>query len=217
MSGQVYVANSIIEGNVDFIWGNGAVYFDHSRDQGRRAQGLQRPGAQRDRRDGLRVRRLQPDRGARASRGTCWRAPTRTACRRLRWSRTSTARWGRTSIRVGWLIDGYARPAADAGAAHRRTAARPGTSPTCASGSTTASIRRARPSTSAGASRSRSSSPTPRPRSFATPPSSSAAGIRRPAQRTTAACRPMPAGRPTPAWRPTPASTRGREILLTRL
>jgi len=30
MSGQVYVANSIIEGNVDFIWGNGAVYFDHS-------------------------------------------------------------------------------------------------------------------------------------------------------------------------------------------
>ena len=29
MSGQVYVANSIIEGNVDFIWGNGVVYFDH--------------------------------------------------------------------------------------------------------------------------------------------------------------------------------------------
>ena len=29
MSGQIYVANSIIEGNVDFVWGNGAVYFDH--------------------------------------------------------------------------------------------------------------------------------------------------------------------------------------------
>ncbi len=29
MSGQVYVADSIIEGNVDFVWGNGAVYFDH--------------------------------------------------------------------------------------------------------------------------------------------------------------------------------------------
>ena len=29
MSGQVYVANSIIEGNVDFVWGNGVVYFDH--------------------------------------------------------------------------------------------------------------------------------------------------------------------------------------------
>ena len=29
MSGQVYIANSIIEGNVDFVWGNGAVYFDH--------------------------------------------------------------------------------------------------------------------------------------------------------------------------------------------
>jgi pectin methylesterase-like acyl-CoA thioesterase len=29
MSGQVYVANSIVEGDVDFIWGNGIVYFDH--------------------------------------------------------------------------------------------------------------------------------------------------------------------------------------------
>jgi len=28
MSGQIYIANSIIEGNVDFVWGNGAVYFD---------------------------------------------------------------------------------------------------------------------------------------------------------------------------------------------
>ena len=29
MSGQVYIANSIIEGNVDFVWGNDAVFFDH--------------------------------------------------------------------------------------------------------------------------------------------------------------------------------------------
>jgi len=29
LSGQVYVAQSRIEGNVDFIWGNGVVYFDH--------------------------------------------------------------------------------------------------------------------------------------------------------------------------------------------
>jgi len=28
-SGQVYVADSLIEGNVDYIWGNGVVYFDH--------------------------------------------------------------------------------------------------------------------------------------------------------------------------------------------
>jgi pectin methylesterase-like acyl-CoA thioesterase len=28
LSGQVYIANSLIEGNVDFIWGNGVVYFD---------------------------------------------------------------------------------------------------------------------------------------------------------------------------------------------
>jgi pectin methylesterase-like acyl-CoA thioesterase len=29
LTGQVYIANSYIEGNVDFIWGNGVVYFDH--------------------------------------------------------------------------------------------------------------------------------------------------------------------------------------------
>ena len=29
LTGQVYIANSTIEGNVDFIWGNGVVYFDH--------------------------------------------------------------------------------------------------------------------------------------------------------------------------------------------
>ena len=50
MSGQISSRNSIIEGDVDFIWGNGVVYFDQYGDQGRLAQGLQRPGAQRGRR-----------------------------------------------------------------------------------------------------------------------------------------------------------------------
>jgi len=29
LTGRIYVANSYIEGNVDFVWGKGAVYFDH--------------------------------------------------------------------------------------------------------------------------------------------------------------------------------------------
>src|SRR5262245_30090032 len=29
MSGQIYIADSIVEGDTDFIWSNGAVYFDH--------------------------------------------------------------------------------------------------------------------------------------------------------------------------------------------
>lgn len=30
LTGRVYVSNSYIEGNVDYIWGKGTVYFDHS-------------------------------------------------------------------------------------------------------------------------------------------------------------------------------------------
>src|SRR4029450_2991525 len=43
MSGQVYVTNSIVEGNVDFIWGNGVVYFDHceSKDVARKGYNVQ--------------------------------------------------------------------------------------------------------------------------------------------------------------------------------
>ena len=69
------------------------------RDQGRRAQGLQRPGAQRDRRDGLRVRRLQSDGGSGHHGARPGAHQQEQPCRRLRWSRTSTARWARTSIR----------------------------------------------------------------------------------------------------------------------
>src|SRR5262249_25593048 len=29
LTGQVYIVNSYVEGDVDFIWGNGVVYFDH--------------------------------------------------------------------------------------------------------------------------------------------------------------------------------------------
>ena len=99
MSGQVYVANSIIEGDTDFIWGNGIVYFDRCEIKAVTKQGYNVQARNAIGRDRLRLRRLQPDRRRRRSRGTGWRGRTRTRRRPRRWSRTSTARWARTSIR----------------------------------------------------------------------------------------------------------------------
>jgi pectin methylesterase-like acyl-CoA thioesterase len=43
LTGQVYVTNSTVEGNVDFIWGNGVVYFDHCeiKDVGKKGYNVQ--------------------------------------------------------------------------------------------------------------------------------------------------------------------------------
>ena len=98
MSGQIYIADSIIEGNVDFVWGNGAVYFDHCEIKvvGRKGYNVQARNAIGAMGYVFVGCNLTADPG---SPGTCWRAPTRTCRWWRRWSRTSTARWGRTSIR----------------------------------------------------------------------------------------------------------------------
>jgi pectin methylesterase-like acyl-CoA thioesterase len=43
LTGQVYVTNSYVEGNVDFIWGNGVVYFDNCeiKDVGKKGYNVQ--------------------------------------------------------------------------------------------------------------------------------------------------------------------------------
>ncbi len=170
MSGQIYVANSIIEGDVDFIWGNGVVYFDHTEikvvsRKGYNVQARNAVGA---------IGYVFVGCNLTSDPNITGHVLARTDKNNL--SPASMVAYvdctmGPHIDPVGWLIDGYARPAADAGAvdAAPRTAARCGTSPTCASGSTTASIRRARRSTSAGASRieaalRRRSRPAPRPR-----------------------------------------------------
>ena len=175
MSGQVYIANSIIEGNVDFIWGNGAVYFDHCEikvvaRKGYNVQARNAIGA---------MGYVFVDCNLTADPGITGHVLARTN-KNVPVVASMVAyldcTMGPHIDPVGWLIDGTTRPAPDAGIADGGAAL---TSPTSASGSTTASLRRARPSTSACASRNRSSSPTPRPRSCATPPTCSAAGTRR--------------------------------------
>ena len=89
-SGRIYADNCFIEGNVDFIWGTGAAYFENCeiRTLGRTGYIVQARNPTRLR---LRVRRLEADRRRRASPATSWRAstpaPTRPAT-----SPTSTAR-----------------------------------------------------------------------------------------------------------------------------
>ena len=78
MSGQVYVANSIIEGDVDFIWGNGVVYFDHCeiKDVTRKGYNVQARNAAGAMGYVFVDCNLTAD--ASVTGGTCWRAPTRT-------------------------------------------------------------------------------------------------------------------------------------------
>ena len=99
MTGQVYIANSTIEGNVDFIWGNGVVYFDHCeiKDVARKGYNVQARNPASSFGYVFVDSAITADPAITAD--ISWRARTRTTrCRRRR-SRTSTARWGRTSIR----------------------------------------------------------------------------------------------------------------------
>jgi pectin methylesterase-like acyl-CoA thioesterase len=115
MSGQIYVANSIIEGNVDFVWGNGTVYFDSSEIKvvarkgytvqarnGASAAGYVFVGCNLTADDGIMGHVL-----ARTDKNTTSPA-------------SMVAYIGCTMgphiDPAGWLIDGYQRPAADAGA-----------------------------------------------------------------------------------------------------
>jgi pectin methylesterase-like acyl-CoA thioesterase len=117
LSGQVYVANSRIEGNVDFIWGNGVVYFDHCeiKDVAR---------------SGYNVQARNPA----GAMGYVFVDSALTADTAVAGATHYLARTDKNNSMpasqvayikctlgphinpVGWLIDGYARPAADAGA-----------------------------------------------------------------------------------------------------
>jgi pectin methylesterase-like acyl-CoA thioesterase len=115
MSGQVYVVDSIIEGNVDFVWGNGAVYFDHCElkvvaRKGYNVQARNAVGS---------IGYVFVDCNLTADSGITGHVLART-------NRNDPAPASMVTYLgctlgphidpVGWLIDGYVRPAADAGA-----------------------------------------------------------------------------------------------------
>ena len=98
LTGQVYVADSTIEGDTDFIWGGGVVYFDHCeiKDVAKKGYNVQARNASNalgytfvgcnlTAQDGITGHYL-----ARTDKNTT---------RPRRRSRTSTARWARTSSR----------------------------------------------------------------------------------------------------------------------
>jgi pectin methylesterase-like acyl-CoA thioesterase len=116
LTGQVYIANSTIEGNVDFIWGNGVVYFDHCeiKDVARKGYNVQ-------------ARNPASSFGYIFVDSAITADPAITGGHFL--ARTDknnpmppsqvayiNCTLGPHIDPAGWLIDGYARPAADAGA-----------------------------------------------------------------------------------------------------
>jgi pectin methylesterase-like acyl-CoA thioesterase len=115
LSGQIYVASSLIEGATDFIWGNGAVYFDRCEIrvvakkgynvQARNplgASGYTFVGCTLTAEDGITGHFL-----ARTDKNTT--APNSQVA-------YVDCTMGPHIAPAGWLIDGYQRPAADAGA-----------------------------------------------------------------------------------------------------
>ena len=115
MSGQIYVANSIIEGDVDFIWGNGVVYFDHTEikvvsRKGYNVQARNAVGA---------IGYVFVGCNLTSDPNITGHVLARTDKNNL--SPASMVAYvdctmGPHIDPLGWLIDGYARPAADAGA-----------------------------------------------------------------------------------------------------
>ncbi len=116
MSGQVYIANSIIEGNVDFIWGNGAVYFDHSEikvvaRKGYNVQARNAVGA---------MGYVFVDCNLTADPGITGHVLARTDKNSMLPASMVAyldCTMGPHIDPVGWLIDGYLRPVGDAGTA----------------------------------------------------------------------------------------------------
>ena len=116
MSGQVYIANSIIEGNVDFIWGNGAVYFDHSEIKvvARKGYNVQARNAVGS------MGYLFVDCNLTADTGITGHVLARTDKNSMLPASMVAyldCTMGPHIDPVGWLIDGYVRPVADAGTA----------------------------------------------------------------------------------------------------
>jgi pectin methylesterase-like acyl-CoA thioesterase len=115
MSGQIYVANSIIEGDTDFIWGNGIVYFDKCEikvvaKRGYNVQARNAIGANGYVFVGCNLTAENGIMGhwlARTDKNTS--SPTSMVA-------YLDCTMGPHIDPQGWLIDGYARPAADAGA-----------------------------------------------------------------------------------------------------
>jgi pectin methylesterase-like acyl-CoA thioesterase len=115
MSGQVYIADSIIEGNVDFVWGNGAVYFDHCEiknvtRKGYNVQARNAVGA---------IGYVFVDCNLTSDTGITGHVLART--NRATMSPASMVAYldctmGPHIDPAGWLIDGYQRPDPDAGA-----------------------------------------------------------------------------------------------------
>jgi pectin methylesterase-like acyl-CoA thioesterase len=115
LTGQVYVADSIVEGDTDFIWGGGAVYFDHCEIKvvGKKGYNVQARnglgafgyvfvGCSLTSVDGITGHYL-----ARTDKNTT--SPASQVA-------YVDCSMGPHIAPAGWLIDGYPRPAADAGA-----------------------------------------------------------------------------------------------------
>jgi len=115
LTGQVYVANSYIEGNVDFIWGNGVVYFDNCeiKDVARKGYNVQARNPA-----GL-LGYIFVDSKLTADSGITGHVLARTDKNNM--TPGSQVAYINCTLGphidpVGWLIDGYPRATADAGA-----------------------------------------------------------------------------------------------------
>jgi pectin methylesterase-like acyl-CoA thioesterase len=114
LTGQVYFANSIIEGNTDYIWGNGVVYFDHCEiknvfQKGYNVQARNPPGSFGYVFVGC---SLTADAGIT---GHLLARTDKNAPAPASQVAYIDCTIGPHIDPVGWLIDGYTRPAADAG------------------------------------------------------------------------------------------------------
>jgi pectin methylesterase-like acyl-CoA thioesterase len=115
LSGQIYVANSLVEGDTDFIWGNGAVYFDRCEirtvlKKGYNVQARNALGSYGYTFVGCTLT---------AEAGITGHYLARTDKNTLMPSSQVAyidCTMGPHIAPAGWLIDGYQRPAADAGA-----------------------------------------------------------------------------------------------------
>jgi pectin methylesterase-like acyl-CoA thioesterase len=115
MSGQIYVADSIVEGDTDFIWGNGAVFFDRCE-----IKAVTKKGYNVQARNAIgSMGYVFVDCKLTAEDGIVGHWLARTDKNTM--SPASMVAYvgctmGAHIDPAGWLIDGYARPAADAGA-----------------------------------------------------------------------------------------------------
>ena len=75
-NGRIYADNVLIEGNVDFVWGDGAAYFVELRDPDDRPLGLDRAGAQSGRPATATSSSTASSPPTPASPAACWRAST---------------------------------------------------------------------------------------------------------------------------------------------